>query len=84
MYTLRLERHASKALKKLPEPTKSRIVRALDEMEKDPFDGDIKALSGKWKGYFRKRVGAYRILYTVDTEVRVVSVDSISHRKNAY
>ena len=84
MYELRLERRATKALRKLSEPTKSRIVRALDEMRQDPFAGDIKALSGEWKGFLRKRVGTYRILYTVDAEVRIVSVESISHRKDAY
>ena len=84
MYELRLERRAAKALRNLSEPTKSRITRALDEMQREPFGGDVKALSGEWKGFFRRRVGSYRILYTVDTEIRAVGVESISHRKDAY
>lgn len=84
MYELRLERRASKSLRGLPEPSKSRIVSALNELQRDPFSGNVKALSGKWKGFFRRRIGDYRILYGVDTDVRVVSIESISHRKDAY
>ena len=59
-------------------------MRALDEMERDPFSGDTKALSGDYKGTYRRRVGRYRILYAVDTEVRIVSIETIVHRKDAY
>lgn len=84
MYDLRLERRAVKFLQKLSEPGKSRVVSALNEMQQDPFSGDVKALSGDWKGLFRRRVGDYRIPYSVDTDVQVLSVESISHRKDAY
>jgi mRNA-degrading endonuclease RelE of RelBE toxin-antitoxin system len=53
MYRLRLERRAAKVLRQLPEVAKTRIMRALDEMERDPFSGDIKALTGEWKGFYR-------------------------------
>ncbi len=84
MYELRLERRASKALRTLAEPDRSRVVSALETLQNDPFSGDVKALSGSWRGFFRRRVGDYRILYEVDTEIRVVSVQNIAHRKDAY
>lgn len=52
MYDLRLERRAVKSLQRLSEPGKSRVVSALNEMQRDPFSGDVKALSGEWKGFF--------------------------------
>lgn len=83
-FELRLERRAGKALRNLAEPDRSRVVSVLEALQDDPFSGDVKALSGSWRGFFRRRVGDYRILYAVDTEVRVVSVQSVSHRKDAY
>jgi mRNA interferase RelE/StbE len=53
-------------------------------MMQDPFSGDIKALQGEWKGFYRRRVGDFRIIYNVDSEIRVVSVESIINRKDAY
>ena len=84
MYELRLERRPSKSLRGLPEPGRFRIVSALDEMQRDPFSGNVKALRGEWKGFFRRRVGDYRILYGVDTDIRVISIESVSQRKDAY
>lgn len=36
MYQLRLEKRATKALKKISEPVKSRLINALEEMTRDP------------------------------------------------
>lgn len=84
IYQLRLEKRATKALQKISEPLKSRIISALEEMTQDPFSGDIKALQGEWKGFYRRRVGDFRIVYSVDAEIKVVSVESIVDRKDAY
>jgi mRNA interferase RelE/StbE len=84
MYQVRLEKRATKTLKKISEPVKTRIVNALEEMTQDPFSGDIKALQGEWKGFYRRRVGDFRIVYSVDSEVKIVSVESIVDRKDAY
>jgi mRNA interferase RelE/StbE len=84
MYQLRLEKRASKALNKISEPVKSRIINTLEEMSQDPFSGDIRALQGEWKGFYRRRVGDFRIIYSVDAEIKVVSVESIVDRKDAY
>ncbi len=84
MYQLRLEKRARKTLEKISEPVKSRIINALEEMAQDPFSGDIRALQGEWKGFYRRRVGDFRIIYSVDSDIKVVSVESIVDRKDAY
>ncbi|UCH26918.1 MAG: type II toxin-antitoxin system RelE/ParE family toxin [Trueperaceae bacterium] len=84
MYQLFLERHAVKALKRLPLGAKERLKTALDDMKDDPFGGDVKALTGRWKGFLRRRVGPYRILFRVDSETKVIRVESIAHRREAY
>jgi mRNA interferase RelE/StbE len=84
MYELGLERRASKTLQDIAEPARSRIIHALEEMTRDPFAGDIKALQGEWKGFYRRRVGDFRIIYSVDSDIKIVSVESITNRKDAY
>jgi mRNA-degrading endonuclease RelE of RelBE toxin-antitoxin system len=53
-------------------------MRAIDEMESDPFAGDVKPLRGpEWKGRFRKRVGRYRIIFTADRKIGKVAISAI-------
>jgi hypothetical protein len=53
-----LSPQAAKYLKRLNEPDKSRIIKALRKLELEPPQGDIKSLAGK-DGY-RLRIGDYR------------------------
>ena len=77
-WTVELSAAAEKELKRLPRDRRDRIVRAIDEMEKDPFTGDVKALQGpEWKGRYRKRVGPYRIIFLADSKTQVVAISAI-------
>lgn len=65
---------AAKYLKRLNEPDKSRIIKALKKLELEPPQGDIRNLVGK-DGY-RLRVGNYRALFDiVDNTVIIYSID---------
>ncbi|MGH7408589.1 MAG: type II toxin-antitoxin system RelE family toxin [Candidatus Methylomirabilales bacterium] len=37
-----------------------------------------------WRGVFKLRAGAYRVLFTVSRERRIVSVHRVGHRRNIY
>lgn len=61
---------ATKFLKRLNEPQKGRIIKALEQLSQEPPEGDIKSLVGR-DGY-RLRVGDYRVLFDViDGEIAV-------------
>jgi mRNA-degrading endonuclease RelE of RelBE toxin-antitoxin system len=50
-------------------------------MASDPFQGDVKALQGsEWQGVFRRRIGDYRLLFTVDHTRETVVIQQISLR----
>lgn len=66
-----LSPQAAKYLKRLNEPDKSRIIKALKKLESEPPQGDIKRLAGK-DGY-RLRVGSYRILFGIKTNIIVIT-----------
>ena len=55
-----IEKPAQKFIKRLDKVDKERILRAIAKLP----DGDTKALQGH-KGYYRLRVGSYRIIYTI-------------------
>ena len=64
-----------KDLKRLPRDRQARIKHAIDEMEENPFVGDVKALKGpEWKGRYRKRVEPHRIIFKVDREITAVAI----------
>jgi mRNA interferase RelE/StbE len=71
-------------LKSLAKEDASRIVaRVKDHLVRDPA-GLGKPLKGVFKGLFRYRVGAHRVIYAVDHAERRVIVLHIKHRKDAY
>jgi mRNA-degrading endonuclease RelE of RelBE toxin-antitoxin system len=50
-------------------------------MAAGPFLGDVRALQGwEWEGVFRRRMGDYRLLFTVDQNQRKIVVQQISRR----
>ena len=52
-----------------------------DEIGKDPTLGDVRPIkSGRFKGALRKRVGPYRIVYSIDPDAREVDIAAILTR----
>jgi len=81
-YSVALKRSAEKELEVLPEKIHDHIVSQLISFKENPRPAGVIKLRGR-PGY-RKRVGNYRILYTVDDENKRVEVISIAHRKEVY
>jgi mRNA interferase RelE/StbE len=62
---------AVKYLERLNEPIKSRIKAALNKLESEPPQGDIKTMAGQ-EG-FRLRVGAYRVLFGIKNDTIIIT-----------
>jgi mRNA-degrading endonuclease RelE of RelBE toxin-antitoxin system len=77
-WRIELSASAIKELKKLPRDRQVQIARAIDEMEADPLAGDVIPLKGpEWKDRYRKRVGSYRIIFTLDRKTALVAISAI-------
>lgn len=81
-YTIQIEKPAAKFIQKLPAPDKERVLKAIYKL---PNEGDIKQLKGKKSnGFFRLRVGNFRIIYTVDHGKLIVCVVDAGNRGQIY
>jgi len=72
---------AARYFERLDTTNKDRFRVAFTSLAKDPPEGDIRPLAGQ-PGYFRLRVGGYRVLYRI--EDNTIFVTNIDPRGQAY
>ena len=78
-----LHKAADKYYERLNQADKDRIDAALDDLEKEPPEGDIKPVSGE-PGRFRLRVGNFRLLFRIKENENVILVTHIDPRGQVY
>jgi len=83
-YTVRTRGTAGREYERLDGPTQRRILAALEALADDPRPPGVKLLAGKWRGWYRVRVGDLRIVYGVDDAQALVNVVRIRPRGQAY
>lgn len=71
-------------LGKLPCKIKQRIDRKILSLGVNPKPAGARALKNILKGFYRLRVGDYRIIYRVKAHLLVVVIIRIKHRKDVY
>ncbi len=82
-YRLEWSRSAAREVRRVPPGIALRIAEAVGELSKEPRPPGCKKLVGH-KDLWRIRVGAYRVIYFVDDGVRIVRVERVADRKDAY
>ena len=63
--------------------TQAQRIRLLTAINKLPNEGDRKTMKG-YPGYYRLRVGDYRVIYTVEDKRLIVRVVNIGNRGDVY
>lgn len=85
MYRVVLLPRAERTYSQASAPLARKLARSLKLLEADPLrHPNVKPLVGPLKGFFRFRIGDYRIVYQVDFQAKVVYVVRIVDRKEAY
>ena len=79
-YRIEIDKRAVKFILKQPKPQQERLLKAIYKL---PGAGDIKLMRG-YAGYYRLRVGDYRVIYTVNDDVLLVRVIEIGNRGDVY
>jgi len=79
------ERAAAKALRRMPSRDAAAILDRFDQIAAAPFarHPDCRPLVGIRDGY-RLRHGDWRALYRIDRQARVIHVEDVKHRREAY
>jgi mRNA interferase RelE/StbE len=79
VYKIEFEKAALKFLKKQPKPQQIRILKAIEKLP----DGDVKKIQGL-NEWYRLRVGDYRIIYTIENDILLITVVNIGNRGQNY
>lgn len=82
-YQIEFRGSAERELHRIDPQMISKIVAAVRALADEPRPPGTRKLAGSEQAY-RIRVGDYRVVYTVDDRHRIVSVDRVRHRKDAY
>ena len=83
MLQVKINKKALKELNSLPDDIRSTILNVCTSMSVDPFEGDVKPLKGI-AGVFRRRVGNYRIAFSVNFNESEVVILKIGKRGKFY
>lgn len=85
MYEVVLSAEAQKIYASADQALAKKIARCFEQLEQSPrYHPNIKPLKGVLAGYYRYRIGDYRVIYQVDDETNQVLVFTIVHRREAY
>jgi len=75
-----------KLKKKLDEKLYNKIKTIVyPQLRSNPYYGtNIKKLKGELEGYYRYRLGNYRLFYIIENEKVIVVITNLKHRQSAY
>ncbi len=82
-YRIELTPAAARDFKWLPEAARRRLGPRIDALADQPRPRGTLAMSGM-HGYYRLRVGEYRIVYKVEDDRLLVVVIRVANRREAY
>lgn len=82
MWTVVINKAVSKKISRIPEPEKTRIKKALKDLETKHDQLDIKPLVGR--DAYRLKVGGWRLLMDVFEEEKIFSVYMLASRGDVY
>ena len=82
VYSVRFSSDAKKGLGRLPGKMQKRVLAAALALETNPRPHNVKKLVGR--GYWRIRVGDYRLVYEIHEQEVLVMVIRVAHRKDVY
>ncbi len=83
-YDLIIKRQARKMLQGLGRSDRNRITEKIMMLKNNPDDSvlDVKRLQGQ--GYYRLRVGDWRVVYARDEDIKIIAILKIKPRGGAY
>jgi mRNA interferase RelE/StbE len=84
MYSIKIRKQAKRKLLSLRTSDRVRLTTAIMRLGNNPDDLtlDVKRLISK--SYWRLRVGSWRVIYDRDDVLKIISIEKIKPRGDAY
>jgi len=82
-YKLVIARSAQKDIKKLPRPTRTRVIKNIHQLRLQPRPQSSEKLKGL-KASYRLRLGDYRIIYRIQNGTLVIIIVDVGHHRDIY
>ena len=82
-YTIEIAPVVDRQLQRFPKPDRKKILLKIESLAGDPRPHGYKELVG-FKGFYRIRVGNYRIIYNIFDDIFIVSVIKVANHRDAY
>jgi mRNA interferase RelE/StbE len=83
-YHIEWEQDAVEALDRLDTSIVQRLIVRIYWLSKNIDDINPQALIKNLKGYFKLRVGDYRVIYSIMREEKLIIIEDIGHRRDIY
>jgi mRNA interferase RelE/StbE len=83
-YQLRYTTEAAENLSDLDKSVARRIINKLEWLAENAKEYSHESLSSNWAGYYRIRVGDYRVIYQLDPETQQMEIAKVGHRRDVY
>jgi mRNA interferase RelE/StbE len=87
IWKVKVSSKAERYLVKLDHVLKERIKKeltSLSECENPLSHENVKTLTGDLRGFYRMRIGRYRIIFALLRETKIIAVVNIAPRCDAY
>lgn len=84
VFNVMLTKQASRRLRGMPNDTERTIIRKIDALAADPFAPNPNVIALRAIDGFRLRVGNWRVLFTINTDAKTLTVAAILPRGEAY
>ncbi|MBW4650858.1 MAG: type II toxin-antitoxin system RelE/ParE family toxin [Kastovskya adunca ATA6-11-RM4] len=83
-YLVEYEPEAFADLERLTQAVRERVINKINWLAENFDQITPQPLTADLSGFFKLRVGDYRVIYEFNREERVVFIDRIRHRREVY
>ena len=84
MFEIVFKRIAEKELEQLPNNIVVKVIASIKNLASNPKPAGCKKLKGKSEDLYRIRIGDYRIIYSIESTIKIIEIRRVVHRKDIY
>ena len=83
LFNIEWKASAKKELRKIDKTEITKILKAIELLENNPYPTNHKKILGT-EHIYRIKIGNYRVIYSVENQKLIIEIIRVRHRKEAY